>query len=245
MVNFPAGPSTFRTHQNINGQVYDPLKTTTIYAEDLDRIEDELVAVEEYILDGDAGVTALLLETINLNQLNSRGVTRVKYNIFKEAGASNSESRAYSVVNDDVLHVSVGELTEDTIVSKITINIPGYTATGNLQLGIYDAYTGMVVKRVEYTGIASLGLKQLTIPEIVLPASQYMLAWIVRGGADLQVDVVEASGINIAFNDSSLITILQSGVITGYVATALPDMLDIGLIAYEGVSQLIMCRLDG
>lgn len=47
MDDYPEDISTFRTRENIPGQEYDEAKTTTVYNEDLVRIENQLQAVEE------------------------------------------------------------------------------------------------------------------------------------------------------------------------------------------------------
>jgi hypothetical protein len=49
MTDWPSGISTFRTHENLPQQVYDPLDLKTFFAEDLQRIEAQLVAVENSI----------------------------------------------------------------------------------------------------------------------------------------------------------------------------------------------------
>lgn len=49
MADFPAAISTFRGRANIPGQTYDEEKTTTIYNEDLVRIEGQLQAIETTI----------------------------------------------------------------------------------------------------------------------------------------------------------------------------------------------------
>jgi microcystin-dependent protein len=49
MTDWPSGISTFRTHENLPQQVYDPLDLKTFFAEDLQRIEAQLVAVENTI----------------------------------------------------------------------------------------------------------------------------------------------------------------------------------------------------
>lgn len=55
MAQFPDNPYTPRTFVNRNGVVYDEAKTKVIFAEDLNAINDELVAVEEYVLDLEPG----------------------------------------------------------------------------------------------------------------------------------------------------------------------------------------------
>ena len=49
MASYPANITTFRTRANIPGQTYDPLKTTTVYNEDLVAIEDEIIAIQNVL----------------------------------------------------------------------------------------------------------------------------------------------------------------------------------------------------
>jgi hypothetical protein len=55
MAQFPDNLYTPRTVVNRNGVVYDEAKTKVIFAEDLNAINDEIVAIEEYVLDLPAG----------------------------------------------------------------------------------------------------------------------------------------------------------------------------------------------
>lgn len=47
MANYPAAISTFRAKENIPGETYDPDKKTTVYAEDFENVENEIIAIEE------------------------------------------------------------------------------------------------------------------------------------------------------------------------------------------------------
>lgn len=44
---YPGDIDSFRTIQNVPGEVYDPSKVTRLYAEDVQALDDAIIAVEE------------------------------------------------------------------------------------------------------------------------------------------------------------------------------------------------------
>lgn len=44
---YPGSIDSFRSRENVPGQVYDPLKPTRLYAEDLEEWDDAIVSIEE------------------------------------------------------------------------------------------------------------------------------------------------------------------------------------------------------
>lgn len=72
MADFPDNIFTQRTITNRVGQVYDPAKTTTIYAEDIEKLGDEITAIDTafegsgHYTDDDVTVTEFFGSAVNL-----------------------------------------------------------------------------------------------------------------------------------------------------------------------------------
>lgn len=118
MDNYPEDISTFRTRQNLPNQPYDETKLTTIYNEDLTRIESELVAVETVLgIEPQAGFTTVAdrisaLETYITN--------------IKNAGLPTN------LLDNGTLRTSIGVAGDSWFVFDCTASVEYYPATDGI-----------------------------------------------------------------------------------------------------------------
>ena len=243
MAEFPDTISTFRTIENLPQQPYTPTNKTTIYAEDLQHIEEELVAVEEFVLAGGEGVDASTRETINLTERQARGIVRVKYGIFNYIGNGGNASTDMSMTDDGILHVAVTELSDDVVFERMWIRSNAHVVDGPVDVGIYDAYTGNVLKRVTFNINAATTLFQATFGEIVLPTGQYIIVTRATGAYDGSISSLQLPELVDMMSPTGSFPQMLFGTITGYAGATLPDNLDITTIEYSGASELPMIRL--
>lgn len=206
MTDFPSGISTFRTRANLPNQTYDPAKTTTLYNEDITRIEDELKSVEQYVLDGDAGIDTVTREIINLTERQARGIVRVKYGIFNYVGGGGGGAVTIDLTDNQTLHISVCELADDTVFTDVTIKMGTINVGGDVRLGIYDAYTGNVLRRIQFPVATSDVLYTQSIGEIVLPAGQYVVVVAGATGLDGVIQGVQISDVFDQMNSTGVPT---------------------------------------
>lgn len=84
MAEFPNGVYAPRTKENKNGVVYDETKSKNIYAEDISKLDDEVVAIEEFLLDNPP---VILTKKISLTSANIRALYSTPFELLPACGA--------------------------------------------------------------------------------------------------------------------------------------------------------------
>jgi len=77
MAEFPAGVYAPRIKANRAGDVYEPLKSTKNFAEDITKLDDEVVAIEEYLHDLPSGGISFIKIPITSAQILALNTTPI------------------------------------------------------------------------------------------------------------------------------------------------------------------------
>lgn len=133
MADFPDNIFAQRTITNRVGQVYDSSKQTTIYAEDIIALGDEVTAIEEYIEDNIIGGWQTWTPTVSQGTSTniSKTVTYARYKIVGGSYVAQC-SVAISGTGDDG--------------NPIKISLPFETAEDNQFCGFFGCYINALVK---------------------------------------------------------------------------------------------------
>lgn len=85
MASFPDSVATFRQKENLNGIVYNPEEKKTLFAEDIAKVEDEIVSVESYLM---SQASDLRLQEVTTN---TKVVNNICYKSFMISGTKYSQ----------------------------------------------------------------------------------------------------------------------------------------------------------
>jgi hypothetical protein len=198
---FPGAIASFRTFVNRAEAIYNAAKTKIIYAEDMNALGDEVVAIETAL-----GVDAVALASLPLG-ISSGGTSLVGIPATEFYGSS---VYAFSPA---VEHYTPFRVARPVNVSALLFNVTVAPASDALiRFAIYaadseDQPTGAPVFDSGDIAVASgfTGVKTTAGLDIDLPAGRYLFAFNMNVGMTLRLFYATASGLSAALATGSFV----------------------------------------